>query len=422
MILERLFGRAEQRATKGPSGPPRDPVIADWLGASTHTASGISVRADNATRLIAVFAAVRILAESLASLPLGVIKRNANGTRAPAPEHPLHTLLHRQPNRFQTSFEWREMLMGHLCLRGNAYCELIYSGTKLLETLPLHPDKVRPFRAPNGEIAYEHTPDTGRPRTLLAADVLHLRGLSRDGLKGMSPIDEARESIGLALAAEEFGGRFFGNGTQIGGNLEHPGKLSDTAYERLKKSFEDRHQGVGRAHRPAILEEGMKWQALGIEPEKAQFLETRKFQITEIARLFRIPPHMLADLERATFSNIEQQSIEFVVHTLRPWLERWEQRLNLSLLSDQAQTQYEIKFSVEGLLRGDSAARATFYRELWGLGVLSPNEIRAYENLNPVDGGDHYYVPVNYAATDAPVPAPKSPTDPQNKPVAETQT
>lgn len=398
MILSSLF---EKRSNKITGGHPKDPALIYLFGAGQNTAAGVNVSPSNASQITAVYAAVKILSESIASLPLMVFERLAEGGKTPARGSLLWGILHDKPNRFQTSFEWREMMVGHLALRGNAYSEIVSTGNNpVSELMPLHPDRVRPFWAPDGTVAYEYRPSTGESRIILQNEMHHLKLRSEDGLKGMSPIEECRESLGLTKAAEEFGARFFGNGTVVGGFLSHPGTLSDKAYQHLKTSWEERHQGVQRSHKPAILEEGMKWQALGIPPEQAQFLETRKFQIAEVARIYRIPPHMLADLERATFSNIEQQGIDFVVHTLRPWLVRIEQAMNVDFFSDKSRRKYFIEFKVAGLLRGDSAARSAYYREMYNIGALSVNEIREMENQNPIPGGDKHMAPLNMTTID----------------------
>lgn len=430
-MLSRLLRYTERRSRWTQGGPPRDPALAAFFGACENTAAGIHVNADNATRVIAVFACVKLLAEAIASLPFGMVKLNADGSREAAPGHWLHQVIHRRPNRFQTSFEWREMAVGHLCLRGNHYSEIIGNGMRpVTELVPLHPDRVRPVLRDNGEVAYEHAPLRGPQRTLLAREVLHLRGFSSDGLVGLCPINEAREALGVARAAEEFGGRFFGNGTHVGSTLEHPGKLGDKAYENLKNTLEDRHQGPAKSHRVMILEEGMKWAQLGVEPEKAQFLETRKFQVVEIARLFGIPPFMIGESEKNSSwgSGIEQQQIGFVVRVLRSLCERIEQRCDYSLIpivgededeDDAPPGDFECKFNLEGQLRGDSQTRARVYKEYWSMGVMSPNEIRAKENLKPREGGDSYYVPSNHAPADAPpaddpAPEPNSDEDDEN--------
>lgn len=371
------------------------------------TAAGVDVSEDLALTYTAVYACVRVLAESVASLPAVLYRRRSDGGKERAVNHPLYRIVHDQTNDEMTSFEFRETMQGHLALWGNAYAQIQRNGGGGVAGMwPLRPDWVRVKRAENGRLAYEYMrPDA--PVVLDEEQVLHLRGLSSNGLVGMSPIQQARQAIALGLASEEFGARFFGNGARPGIVLEHPGKLGPEAYERLKGSWTERHQGVANSHKVAILEEGLKVQTIGIPPQDAQFLETRKFQVTEIARIFRIPPHMLADLERATFSNIEHQAIEFVVHSLRPWLVKWEQRLNWKLLTKAERESYYFEFLVDGLLRGDIKSRYDAYSVGRQNGWLSANDVRDFENMNPIDGGDVYLVPLNMVeAGNPPDPSP----------------
>ena len=396
-LAERLFS-IENRTIN--TANPKDPILAEWFGGASNTAAGITVTPDKAMRLTAVFAAVRIIAESVASLPLIVYRRLEKG-KEPAPKHPLYKILHDQANRWQTAFEFREMMTGHVVLRGNGYAEIFGTGTTpVSELIPLHPDRITPFIAPNKSIAYEYRPEQGQSRIILQEEMFHLRGYGSNLLGGLSVIEHNKEAVALGIAAEEFGGRFFGNGTVLSGVLEHPQTLGDKAFERLKNSWEERHAGVSRSNRPAILEEGMKWQALGVKPEEAQFLETRKFQVTEIARMFRVPPHMLADLERATFSNIEQQDLNFAKHSLRSHLVRWEQRIQIDLFTTEGRKRFFAKHNLEGLLRGDSDARQKFYSGMFSIGAYSVNEIRELEDRNPVDGGDQRFVPLNMIPLD----------------------
>lgn len=346
-----------------------------------------------AMQCAAVYACVRVLAESMAQLPLAVYKRRADGGADEAPEHPLYPLLHDAPNGFQTSFEWREMQMGHVALRGNAYCVISRTVKGVAELLPLHPDRVRVTQLPDWSLRYDVT---GIAEPLRQSDILHLHGLSSTGVYGLSPIAQARETIGLALAAEDHGSRLFANGAEPSGVLSHPGpgKLSDDARKNLKESWQRAHSGPNK-HGTALLEEGLTWTKLAVTNKDAQFLETRQYQRAEIASLFRIPPHLIGDLTRATFSNIEQQSLEFVIHTLMPWVKRWEQRLSRQLLSDVDRRTYFVRFKVDGLLRGDIAGRYAAYAIAITNGWLNRNEVRALEGLNRADGLDEYLKPLN---------------------------
>ncbi len=356
------------------------------------TSSGKTVNERTAMQTSAVYACVRILAETIASLPLHTYRYTDRGKEKTL-NHPLYYLLHNEPNPEMTSFVFRETLMSHLLLWGNAYAQIIRDGRgQILALYPLLPDKMTVDRLATGEIIYQYRTDRGEC-PLRHENVLHIPGLGFDGLIGYSPIAMAKNAIGMAIATEEYGASFFANGANPGGVLEHPGIVKDPV--RVRESWNSVYQGSGNAHRVAVLEEGMKFQSIGIPPEQAQFLETRKFQINEIARIFRIPPHMVGDLEKSSFSNIEQQSLEFVKYTLDPWVVRWEQAFNKSLLLPSEKSTHFIKFNVDGLLRGDYASRMAGYATGRQNGWMSANDIRELDDLNRIpaeDGGDLYLV------------------------------
>lgn len=340
----------------------------------------------------AVYACVRILAETIASLPLHTYRYSNNG-KEKARDHPIYHLLSDVPNPEMTSFVFRETLMGHLLLWGNSYSQIIRDGRgKVIALYPLMPDKVTVNRSEKGEIYYAYNKN-GQDYVLSKEEVLHIPGLGFDGLIGYSPIAMAKNAIGMAIATEEYGAKFFSNGANPGGVLEHPGIVKDP--QRIRESWNAVYQGTSNAHRVAVLEEGMKFQPIGIPPDQAQFLETRKYQTEEICRIFRIPPHLVGDLERATFSNIEHQSISFVVHTIRPWLVRIEQSINKSLFTEAEKEEYFVSFVVEGLLRGDYASRMQGYSVGIQNGFMSPNDVRSLENMNLIpdeEGGNTYMV------------------------------
>ena len=356
------------------------------------TTSGKTVNERTALQTTAVYACVRILAETIASLPLHTYRYTERG-KEKALGHPLYYLLHNEPNSEMTSFVFRETLMSHLMLWGNAYAQIIRDGRgQILSLYPLLPDKMTVDRAASGEIIYQYRTDRG-VYLLRREEVLHVPGLGFDGLIGYSPIAMAKNAIGMAIATEEYGASFFANGANPGGVLEHPGVVKDP--KRVRESWNAVYQGSSNAHRVAVLEEGMKFQAIGIPPEQAQFLETRKFQINEIARIFRVPPHMLADLEKSSFSNIEQQSLEFVKYTLDPWVIRWEMAIQKALFLPSEKKQYFVKFNLDGLLRGDYQSRMSGYATGRQNGWLSSNDIRELENMNPIPpelGGDLYLI------------------------------
>lgn len=356
------------------------------------TTSGKTVNERTAMQTTAVYACVRILSETIASLPLHIYKYSDKG-KEKAIDHKLYYLIHDEPNPEMTSFVFRETLMSHLLLYGNAYAQIIRDGRgQVVAIYPLLPDRMRVDRNTSGDLYYEYHSDKG-VFILGRDDVLHVPGLGFDGLIGFSPIAMAKNAIGMAIATEEYGASFFANGANPGGVLEHPGIVKDPS--KIRDSWNQVYQGSSNAHRIAVLEEGMKFQQIGIPPEQAQFLETRKFQINEIARLFRIPPHMVGDLEKSSFSNIEQQSLEFVKYTLDPWVIRWEMAMQKALLLPSEKKAHFIKFNVDGLLRGDYQSRMAGYSIGRQNGWLSANDIRELENMNPISkelGGDLYLI------------------------------
>ena len=334
-----------------------------------------------------------MISETVASLPLNLLKELTNGDSEKAKQHPLYTILKDTPNSEMSSFTFREMQMTNLLLWGNAY-SLIKRNKQgqIVELYPLKSKNMKVERdAVTNKIKYIYTNNKGISTTYTPKQVLHIPAFTFDGVLGVSPITYAREAMGLALATEEFGARFFGNGARPGGVLEHPGTIKDP--DKLRDSWNKVYQGTANSHKVAVLEEGMKYHEIGMSPEDSQFLQTRSFQLTEICRIFRVPPHMIGDLSRSTFSNIEHQSIDFVVHTIRPWLVRWEQAIIRSLLNDEERTIYYPKFNVDGLMRGDFTTRMSGYAIARQNGWMSANEIRALEDMNkiPADqGGDLY--------------------------------
>jgi len=364
---------------------------------SVRTGSGMRVSPDSALRVAAVYASVRILSETMASLPFVLYRQRADGGKDKVTDHWLYRLLARRPNRFQNPYEWREMLQGHLALRGNAYNRIVANNRgEITELVPIHPDRIKMELTPSGDYRYRVTDRLGAEAIVPRGDIWHLRGLSSDGLMGMSPIDLARESLGMALAAQDYGARFFANDAKpTGGWIEFPGTFKDTEAKKIfRESYQQAQSGANRG-KVMVLENGMKFHEVGVTNKDAQFLELRKFQITDIARLFRVPPHMIADLERATFSNIEQQSLEFVMHTMTPWAERWEASIESELLFDG--DDLEVEFDFANLMRGDAASRSTYYQSGIQNGWLTRNEARIAENLNPLEGLDHPLRPLNMA-------------------------
>ncbi len=365
------------------------------------TTSGQAVSPETAMRLSAVWACVKVLSETLAQLPIHIYRRRSDGGKERATNHPLYRLLHDQPNAWQTSYEFVEMVQGHAVLRGNGYCEII-SGPdgQIRELIPLHPDRIKIEMISERNWRYRYQLSDATTRTLARGQVLHIRGFSADGIVGMNPIEYEREAVGMGLAAQDYGARFYRNGAQPGGVIEWEGSFSDNEARRnFRESWQAAQAGVNR-HKTAVLEKGMRYHELGIKHTDAQYLETRSFQVEEIARIFRVPPHMIQKLDKATFSNIEQQAIEFVVGTMMPWIRRWEQALTRDLITYPER--YFVEIAVDGLLRGDAKSRAEFYKSGITSGWLAPNEARIKENLNPLPGLDAPLRPLNMERTDQP--------------------
>lgn len=397
MGIKSLFGFGQAR-----DKPVDKAADAGYSFLFGRTTSGKPVNERTAMQTTAVYACVRILAEAIASLPLHVYEYQDDGGKKLVHDHPLYYLLHDEPNPEMTSFVFRETLMSHLLIWGNAYAQIIRDGAgRVLGLYPLLPDKMEVQRDDRGNIYYVYSRNSDENPMfkeygnikLKAEDVLHIPGLGFDGLIGYSPIAMAKNAVGMTLACEEYGASFFANGANPGGVLEHPGVLKDPS--KVRESWNSVYRGVNNAHKIAVLEEGMKYQQIGIPPEEAQFLETRKFQINEIARLYRIPPHMVGDLDKSSFSNIEQQSLEFVKYTLDPWVIRWEQSLQRSLFLPGEKGKYFIKLNVDGLLRWDYQSRMNGYAVGRQNGWFSANDIREMENMNPIpdeEGGNLYLV------------------------------
>jgi HK97 family phage portal protein len=378
-----------------------------------ESASGKRVTVATAMRHAIVFACVRVLAEAVGQLPLHLLAEK-NGTRTKATDHPLFELLHISPNEEQTAQEWVEMIVVHLALRGNHYSEISWnaSRTKALELLPLHPDRVAVRQLDDRRLVYDVTRKNGKRDTLPAEDVFHVPLLSDDGVKGMSPIRYGAETIGLAMAVHDHAARLFKNGARPGGIISTENQLGDDGRKNVTESWNAAHQGVENFHGVAVLEYGLKYQALGMTPEDAQMLESRKLSDRQIAAIMRVPLMLLQDLERATFTNSEQQARVFVDYSLMPYLTRIEQRIRKQLLVGKDRVTHFAKFNVGALLRGDMKTRAEFYTRQVQNGALSPNEIRGFEDMNPREGGDIYLTPANMLIDGKPPPAEEPKADP----------
>lgn len=379
-------------------------MVAEWFGLSDMSASGVSVTPDSAMRAAAVYSCVRVLAETVAGLPLILYRRLPDGGKERATDHPLYSLVGRQPNQYQTRFEWIETGMAHACLRGAACSRIISNGFGQRILQPLRPEALRAELLDSGKIAYEYTPQNGKREILLQEEVLRVPFMVLQGVKPLSVIGAQREAIGASLAAQDYGSRFFANDARpTGGYItwEAGNRFRDDEDERKFRENWQQYMTGANKHKTAFLKPGMKFNELGMSNEDAQFLETRKYQRSEIAGIFRVPPHMIGDLERSTFSNIEHQAIEFVVHTIGPWLVRWEQALSRDLLSPAEQDDYFFEFLTAGLMRGDAKSRAEYLKTAISQGGwMSRNEARAIENMNKVDGLDEFIVPMNMTPSD----------------------
>lgn len=384
----------------------------DYLGQPSY--AGKFVGEDSAMRLSVVWGCVRLLSETVGSLPLSIFQSTGNGNSTNVPDDPLSLLLHDRPNGEMTSVEFREAMMVNLCLLGNAYAIIERRAGVVASLIPIPTAQVTPRKEESGRTIYDFN-DRGKVETLPYNKVFHLKGFGADGLVGYSPIAYARNAMGLTMATEEYGSKFFAGGARPKGVLKLPTWLKQEVREKTKADLRNLQNQLEGGDGTLLLEGGMEYQPISIPPEEAQFLETRKFQLNEICRIFRVPPHMVADLEKATFSNIESQGMEFEKFTLRPYLTRWEQAIKQKLIPVEKRSTQFARFNLDGLLRADSAARAAFYAVMLQNGVYDSNEVRALENRNSRDGADELRVQVNMTPLDklgAEPPALPAPPDP----------
>lgn len=398
MILQALLPAMKKTLAASVAGyHPNNPLLAVLFG-TPNSAAGVRVDHDTAQNYSAVWCATRIISEGIAQLPLVLYVGDEHEKRR-AKSHPLYALIHDGPSREMDSFCFRDFMTACAVNYGNAYAEIQRVGSRVVAIYPIHASRVRPSRSyiepSNGERVYLVDNDNGTSTPLYASDMLHIRGplIGKSVVFGEGAIHRAIESIGLAMAMETFGSTFFANGARPAAILRHKDTLSLDAQRNLRDTWQKIHGSVEKSHNIAILEEGMELEPWGMEPEKSQFIEGREFQLTEIARWYRVPPHMLADLRRSTFSNIETQDLDLVRHSLMPWLVRWESALTQQLLSDgDRKSGHFVRFNVNAMLRGDTSARGQFYREMSATGAFSVNEIRELEDMNPVDGGDAHFI------------------------------
>ena len=372
----------------------------DWLynlfTAGTKTYTGKAISKEMALTSSAVYACIRILSENVGSLPLHLYRRTTEG-REKAIDHQLYSILHFRPNPEMTSMIYRETITEHLVGWGNSYSNIVYdNANRVKELWPLRPDQMEVERK-DGELLYKYTVPSGKIYFLSRKEVLHIPGLGFNGLIGYSVLTKARETIALALGMEEYIARFFGNDARPGIILKHPGTLSDPAKDNLRKSWNEKYQGLEKKHLMAVLEEGLDIKEIGFPPEDAQFIQGRKFEIEELGRWFQVPLHMLQHTEPSTSwgTGIDQLTRGFISYSLRPWLIREEQNFSMQLLKENEWLDYYFEHNVEGLLRGDSKARSEYYKNMFMVAAMSPNDILALENMPPVPGGDERFVPLN---------------------------
>lgn len=385
-------------ATPVAEGEAFDTRLLNYLNSgATSPINGVAVNETTAVTLSAVWACVRVIAESVAQLPLMVLEKTAAGKRRLATEHPAHLLLTLEPNPRQSAFNFMELMVATCVLWGNAYAIIERDALFTITGLHwVHPRNVEVIEF-GGELFYWIS---GEALPRQSYEMLHYAGLGFNGVTGRSVLSVMRENMKLGLSAQQFGVNFFENGTHIDGVLEAPVTFKDTkVIDRLRQQFAERYSGLGNSHKPLILEDGLQYKRIGMPPADAQFIETRNIQAIEIARGFRVPQHKIGILDRSTNNNIEHQGLEFVTDTLGPWLVRIEQENKRKLLTERQKPTYSIKFDYDGLLRGDSAARGAFYKSLWGMGVLSANDIADMEDRDHVPDGDERYVPLNMVPT-----------------------
>jgi len=388
-LLDFLFGN-ENRASKTSYN----------VWSNSNLTSNRSISEENAMRVSAFNGCVRVLSETLGTLPLILYKKTSEGKER-ATDHPLYKILHLKTNSFQTPYFWKEMMMGHLQFRGAAYSQIVRdNGARVVEIVPLHPDRVELFWGPKNKIYAKYTVEGGKDRVLRDDQLLYVPGLSISPLDPFKPLYLMGTSIDSAIAMDESTSQYFSKSTRPSGILKHPTRLKKEKVQSLRDEFDKANSGTANAFGTILLEEGLEWQQMGLTNEQSQFIQTRKFSVVDICRFFRVPPHMVAELERATFSNIEQQSLEFMKYTMSSWITRFEEAMTVKLLSELEQKEYLIEFLVDGMLRGDVETRNKAYTAGVLGGWLSRNEVREMENRNRVEGLDEYLAPLNMGGND----------------------
>lgn len=390
--LWRRFGYEKRATTSSPSQ-----WLIDWVRGGAESSSGVTVNESSSLKHTPFWAAVRIISGTVGALPFQVYRRLDNGGKMREASHAVYDLLHNRPNPYMDALTFIESRQAHVLTYGNGFAEIQRNGAgRPIALWPLLPDRTERKITPEGLPYYEVRPADGPAVRLADENVLHIKGLGFDGYTGYDVVTYHREAIGYGVAVKRYGARFFANDANPGGTLSHPGRLSDPAYKRLKESWNAQHEGLDQAHRMQILEEGMKWEPIGVEPQKAQALEIQKFTVDDCSRIFNIPPHKLGSLDRATYTNIEEQNIDFVTSTMFYWFRKWEQECNYKLFSKAERATHFCEILVDGLLRGNVESRSKAYATGRQWGYLSINDIRRFENMNPIGPeGDIYLDPLN---------------------------
>jgi len=418
-LRDRISGWIEKRFNL--KNPPQ--WFIDYFGGGEST-SGVKVGHQSALHYTPFWAAVRIISGTLGSLPFKTYERLDSGGKKPQPNHRVYTLLHERPNEYMDAVTFLESRMAHVLCYGNGYAEIQRDGAgRPVALWPLLPNRTSRKAAADGTLHYEvRISDSGETVLLPDRDVLHIKGLGFDGYTGYDVVTYHKDAIGYGIAVKEFGARFFQNDANPGGVLECPVVMSDAAFKRLKESWNERHTGLSNAHRMQILEEGTKWNKIGIEPDKAQALEVMKWTVDDCSRIFQIPPHKLSSMEFSKYNNVEQLQIDFVCTTMLYWFRKWEQEVNYKLFMPAERGRMFCEILADAALRGNTEARTAFYASGRQWGYLSINDIRAKENLNPIGpAGDMYLDPLNMvpagtltppAKEEPPVKDPVDPIDP----------
>ena len=376
---------------RGLQNPPT--WMREFFGGGQVAKSGVDVTANTALQVSTVFACVRVISETVASLPLFLYKTSEGGKQK-ALSHDLYNQIYVMPNSETTAYEFWQMFIVNLLLTGDGFAYIIRNGNgQISELWNIPSSRVTIYRNENTKELYYKIRTDKDDVILYPENVMHVRGMKFDNLdESIDPMKIARDALGLAIAQEEYGSKYFANGAIVGGIVEHPAALSDNAFNRFKNSFNDSYRGVGNSNKILFLEEGSKFTKISNTPDESQAIESRQFQVLEICRYFGVPPHKIFDLSRATFSNIEQQSIEFVQNAILPLTVKIEQSIYKDLLLPNERRRYFAKFNLNGLLRGDTTARKDFYVAMLQNGVMNPNEVRQLEDMNKYDGGDKYLV------------------------------